>query len=144
MVLHQKSIKYGRAYIWVVLLSRNLRKVVYKKLEKQAPFALDQLKLLSDQSAIESAIEIHVRHKETVSSCCAKSHSQRNTGRPVENYDRFARKVQKTSARFITCDFHNPLSSKSQTLDGPILLDHKNNPLGCWKKSLKRLDKQYS
>ena len=21
------------------------------------------------------------------------------------------------------------------------LLDHKNNPLGCWKKSLKRLDK---
>ena len=37
-------------------------------------------------------IEIHVRHKETVLNRCAKSHSWRNMGRPVENCDRFARK----------------------------------------------------
>ena len=57
-------------------------------------------------------------------------------GRPVENCDRFARK---TSVEFITCDFHNPLSSKSQTLDG--LLDHKKNSVRVLKEIVKRLDK---
>jgi len=47
-------------------------------------------------------------------------------------------KVDTTSVEFISCDFHSPLSSKRQTNQ---LLDHKNNPLECWKKSLKRLEK---
>ena len=59
------------------MLNRNLHKVVYKKLQKKAPFVLD--------SVIESAFEIHVRHKEIVFDQCTRSHSQRNTGRPVKN-----------------------------------------------------------
>ena len=30
-------------------------------------------------------------------------------------------KVDKTSVEFITCDCHDPLSSKSQALDGPTV-----------------------
>ena len=61
------------------MLNRNLHKVVYKKLQK---FVLD--------SAIESAFEIHVRRKEIVFDWCTRSHSQRNTGRPIKNCDWFA------------------------------------------------------
>ena len=43
-------------------------------------------------SGIESANEIHVRHiKEIIINQCANIYSRRNTGRPVENCDRFAR-----------------------------------------------------
>ena len=88
---------------------------------------------------MESAIEIHVRHKEIVLNRCAKSHSRRNTGRPVKNCDRFI-EVDKTSVEFITCDFHNLFQVKVKR-ERDQLLDYKNNSLECWKKSLKRLDK---
>ena len=73
-----------------------------------APFVLD--------SAIESAFEIHVQRKEIVFDWCARSHSQRNTGRPVKNCDWFARKSIRLQS-----NFHNPLSSKSQMLDRPTI-----------------------
>ena len=94
------------------MLNRNLHKVVYKKLQKKAPFVLD--------SVIESAFQINVRRKEIVFDQCTRSHSQRNTGRPVKNW-LICPKVDKTFIEFIASDFHNPLSSKSQMLDGPTI-----------------------
>ena len=52
--------------------------------------------ILSDYSRIESANEIHVRHKEIIIiNQSAKISSRRNTGRPVDNCDRFARILSK-------------------------------------------------
>ena len=85
-------------------------------------------------------IEIHVRHKETVLNRCAKSHSWRNMGRPVENCDRFARKSirlpSNSSLVIFTILFQVKVKCSTDQL-----LGHKNNLLLCWKKSLKHLDK---
>ena len=91
---------------------------------------LISVNILSDKSAIESAIKIHVRHKVIVFNRCAKSHSWRNTGQPVKNCDRFTRKLirlpSNLSLVFFTILFQ--VKVKRQT---PQLLDHKNNPLEC-------------
>ena len=50
--------KIWQSFYFGRMLNRNLHKVVYKKLQKQALFVLD--------SAIESAFEIHVQRKEIV------------------------------------------------------------------------------
>ena len=88
--------------------------------------------------SFKSAIEIHVRHKGIVFNQCAKSHSRRNTGRPVDNCDRFAQKSIRLPSISLLVIFTIlfQLKVKRQT-DQP--LDH-NNPLEC-KKSLKCLDK---
>ena len=48
----------------------------------------------------------------------------------------------KSSIEFITCDFHNPLSSKSQMLDRPTVRSLEQS-VRVWKKLLKCLDKSF-
>ena len=75
-------------------------------------------------------IEIHVRDKETVLNRCANSLSWRNTGRPVENCDRLARKSIRlpSNSSLLISTILFQVKVKRQT---DQLLDHKNNPLEC-------------
>ena len=80
--------------------------------------------------------------KEIVFNRCAKSHSRRNTGQPVENCDRFAGKSIRlpSNSSLVIFTILFQVKVKRQTYQ---LLYYKDNLLECQKKLLKHLDELF-
>ena len=80
--------------------------------------------------------------KEIVFNRCAKSHSRRNTGQPVENCDRFAGKSIRlpSNSSLVIFTILFQVKVKRQTYQ---LLYYKDNLFECQKKLLKHLDELF-
>ena len=71
---------------------------LFTKKDRRRSFSIS-LNFSQDYSGIESANEIHVRHKEIIINRCANIYSRRNTGRAIENCYRFARILLNSQSR---------------------------------------------